>query len=52
MGRKGHVGWTRWIQNETLRRENWNFGRRRDFSGVNDGRKRSWFWIGDDLRWW
>ena len=25
-------GWTRWTQKETLRRENWKFGRRRDSS--------------------
>ena len=26
--RRGRMVWTRWIQKETLRRENWKFGRR------------------------
>ena len=32
--RRGRMVWTRWIQKETLRRENWKFGRRRDWGGL------------------
>ena len=41
-GRRGCIGWTRWMQKETLRRENWKFGRGRAegvMRGVNEGRK-------------
>ena len=50
--RRGCLGWTRWIQKETLMRENWKFGRRRDWDevwereGVNDGGKDNGFGLG------
>ena len=45
---RGSMGWTRCIQKETLRRENWKFGRRRDWvgAGVNGGRKDHAFTLG------
>ena len=29
VGRRGWMGWTTWIQKETLMRENWKFGRKK-----------------------
>ena len=46
-GRRGCIGWTRWIQKETLWRENWKFGRRRDnWGGFYKGRKDHGFGLG------
>ena len=40
------MGWTRWMQEETPRRENWKIGRTNDLGGVHKGRKDHGFGLG------
>ena len=45
-GRRRCMGWIRWIQKETLRWENWKFGKMCDLGGITVGEKIMVFGLG------